>query len=652
MAETMTPAGASQILQAIKVLEVLEANGTISSGEQAALDRARAKQKPAEQAALETRATYGGFTAGAMMNLNDEARGAYNFANELYKSRDLEGAKKAYAKYRDLQRQIDEALQTVAPEQYASGQTAGAVTSMVAPGGVAFKAGSKLPVLGQIATSSGVGAAATALPQFAGGEDGFTARLSEVDPLTTAVGGTLGAVAPVAGRMVGAVTRGAQNLARKGVDGYGGAASRRVASTLSGPQATGQDIQSYLDSLGPEAMLADVPGRPRTMAQGLATIPGEGQEVLTREIGARGAGAGQRIEDVMTQRVGRADAAFNERVSQAEAKSGVFGPMYEAALQSGKSFDVSDIRAAIDGQMSEAASNVRSGLKTVLRDLDGSGEISATKLHNARAALSDAAQSARIAGQGNKARELGDALSLIDSRLDTLDGYAAARTGYANSSAISRAVDSGRKVFTSGAITGMSPEDVGQILKAMSPAERDGFKKGAREYIAALMGTSRNSAASAWQKLTTEFNDKKMSLIIGEADAKVVAQRLMAESEFAKTSSDVLAGSQTGFRSEAAAGLRDLRDPDSLAAPSVGQRVKAGLAAPVNRIMDEVMYGTGNIRREIGEILTLQGSERDAVVAQLLGEASKLQDKTKLQNLTNMLTQVGLMASTPKITGE
>ena len=104
MAETMTSAESSQILQAIKVLEKLEADGTITASEQAALDRAREKRKPAKQAELETRATYGGFTAGALMNLNDEARGAYNFANELVMKRDMEGAKAAYAKYRDLQR--------------------------------------------------------------------------------------------------------------------------------------------------------------------------------------------------------------------------------------------------------------------------------------------------------------------------------------------------------------------------------------------------------------------------------------------------------------------------------------------------------------------------------------------------------------------
>ena len=648
MAETMTSASASQILQAIKVLEVLEANGTISSGEQAALDRARAKQKPAEQAALETRSTYGGFTAGAMMNLNDEARGAYNFANKLLKSGDIEGAKKAYAKYRDLQRQIDQALQTVAPEQYASGQTSGAVTSMVVPGGVAFRAGSKLPVLGQIATSGGVGATATALPQFAGGEDGFTARMSEVDPLTTAVGGTLGAVAPVAGRMVGAVTRGAQNLARKGVDGYGGAASRKVAKTLSGPQATGQDIQSYLDSLGPEAMLADVPGRPRTMAEGLATIPGEGQEVLTRELSARSAGSGQRIEDVMTQRIDQPNVGFEETLAQQELKSGVLGPMYEAATQSDKTFDVDTLRSALVLYGKDSSRAVRAQMNAVLKDLGATGPVSAEKLHNVRSALSDVI----FKEGGSVAVNLKPILHKMDDQLDTLPTYAAARGGYSEASAIQRAVEEGEKVFTGGKTSALSPRELETKLASMTDMERAAFQKGARDYIGALMGTSRNDAAAAWGEFSKSWNAEKLKMLIGDADAQAITQRLLAEKEFSKTSSDVLFNSRTGFRTEAAADLRDLRDPDSLSAPSVGQRVKASLAAPVNRIMDEVMYGTGNIRREIGEILTLQGPERDAVVAQLLGEASKLQDKTKLQNLTNMLTQVGLMASTPAITGE
>lgn len=648
MAETMTSAESSQILQAIKVLEKLEANGTITASEQAALDRAREKRKPAKQAELETRATYGGFTAGALMNLNDEARGAYNFANELLKSGDMEGARAAYAEYRDKQRQIDEALQLLAPEEYASGQAAGAVTSMVAPGGVAFKAGSKLPVLGQITTSGGVGATATALPQFGRGEGGFAERVSEVDPLTTAVGGTIGMVSPVAGRVAGAATRGAQELTKRGVGGYSGAASRRVAGQLSGPQATAQDIQSYLRSLGPEAMLADVPGRPRTLAQGLATIPGQGQEVLTREIGARGAGAGQRVEDVMTQRIDRPNVGFEETLAQQERKSGVLGPMYEAATQSDKMFDVNTLRSALVLYGKDASRSVRSQMNAVLKDLGTKGDVSAEKLHNVRSALSDVI----FKEGGSVAVNLKPFLHKIDDKLDELPSYAAARSGYSEASAIQRAVEEGEKVFTGGKTSALSPRELEAKLAGMSDMERAAFQKGARDYIGSLMGTSRNDAAAAWGEFGKSWNAEKLKMLVGDESAAAITQRLLAEKEFAKTSSDVLAGSQTGFRTEAQTALRDLRDPESFNAPSVGQRVKAAIAAPVNKIMDEIMYGTGDIRREVGEILTLQGAERDAVVRQLLGEASRLQDKTKLQRLTDMLAQVGLMAATPTVTNE
>lgn len=648
MAETITSASASQILQAIKVLEVLEANGTISAGEQATLDRAREKQKPAEQAALETRATYGGFTAGAMMNLNDEARGAYNFANELLKSGDVEGAKAAYAKYRDLQRQIDKALQTVAPDQYSKGQTAGAVTGMVLPGGAAFKAGSKLPVLGQIATSATVGGATTALPQFAGGEDGFTSRMSEVNPLVTGLGATLGAVAPVAGRVAGATARGLQNLSQRGVDRFGGPASRRVARQLDGPQATGQEIQSYLDSLGPEAMLADIPGRPRTMAQGLATIPGEGQEVLTREISRRGEEAGQRVEDVFTQRIDKPNVGFEETLAQQEIKSGVLGPLYEAATQSDKTFDVSTLRSALVLYGKNASKNVRKQMNALLKDLGAGGVVSAEKLHNVRSSLSDVI----FKEGGNVGLNLKPFLHKIDDRLDELPTYAAARSGYSEASAIQRAVEDGEKAFTGGKSSAISPRALEAKLANMTDMEQAAFKKGSRDYIGALMGTSRNDAAAAWGEFAKTWNAEKLRMLVGEDDAAAITKRLLAEKEFAKTSSDVLAGSQTGFRKEAAASLRDLREADSLAAPSVPKRLSAIAAVPVNKIMDEIMYGTGNIRKEIGEILTLQGPERDAVVAQLLKEASNLQDKTKLQRLTDMLTQVGLMTIAPAIASE
>jgi uncharacterized protein YbjQ (UPF0145 family) len=318
------------------------------------------------------------------------------------------------------------------------------------------------------------------------------------------------------------------------------------------------------------------------------------------------------------------------------------------AIQSEKTFDVDTLRSALVLYGKDASRAVRKQMNAVLRDLGKSGDVSAEKLHNARSALSDAI----LKEGGSVAINLKPILHKIDDRLDELPTYAAARSGYSDASAIQRAVEDGERVFTGGKTSALSPKALQAKLAGMSEMEQAAFQKGARDYIGALMGTSRNDAAAAWAEFSKSWNAEKLRMLVGEDDAAAITQRLLAEQEFSKTRSDVIQGSQTGFRNEAAADLRDLRDPDSLAAPSAGKRSTAFIAAPINKILDEIMYGTGDIRKEIGEILTLQGAERDQIVGQLLSQASKMQDKTKLEGLTNMLTQVGLIAGTPLVTNE
>jgi hypothetical protein len=320
--------------------------------------------------------------------------------------------------------------------------------------------------------------------------------------------------------------------------------------------------------------------------------------------------------------------------------------MYDAALSSDQKFDVSALRSGIVMLADEAASNVKSSLNTVLRNLGQEGEISATKLHNARSALSDAITSAKIAGQSNKVRQLMPLIDDMDRRLDTIPNYSKARAGYAESSSIQRALDEGRNTFSGGATSAMSPQDLSDMLKKMKPVEVDAYKKGAREYLAALMGTSRSDAASAWQQFDKAWNREKLELLLGKPDADAVIQRLFSEKEFSKTRSDVLEGSQTTFRSEAAKDLADLREPDSMQAPSPLRRVYQGVVnEPVNRMINEVLYGSrrSNLNREIGELLTMQGAERDKIVPILLNEAKRLQDPTRAQQIVDALTTAGVM---------
>jgi len=326
-------------------------------------------------------------------------------------------------------------------------------------------------------------------------------------------------------------------------------------------------------------------------------------------------------------------------------KSSELGPMYDAAMQSGAEFDISALRSGLVMMADDAAANVRSGLNAVLRDLGKEGPVSASKLHNARSALGDAITSARIAGQNNKVRQLMPILDEMDRRLDEIPNYATARAGYAESSQIERAVDNGRSVFAGGPTSALSPEDLKAMLDKMKPLERDAYVKGAREYIAALMGTSRSDAASAWQQFDKSWNREKLQLLLGKPDADAVTQRLFAEKEFSGTRGDVLAGSQTAFREEAAESLADIREPDSMRKPSPIARAYQGMFAdPVNRMIDEVLYGAkrSNLNREIGELLSMQGADRDRLVPVLLQEAKRLQDPTRAQQITDALVTFGL----------
>lgn len=648
--QNMTYAQSSDLLEAVRVLEELEQSGQITDGEQRALNQFRDKRKTAEQARAETISTYRGAQAGATMNLADEMAGAYQAATNFFKTGDLQSAKAAYAEYRDLARQKDEAARILAPEQFEKGKVAGSIGTATIPGVAMTKLMAPFGLAGKTLVGAGTGATMTALPEFAEGEGGALSRLGNVSPLTTAAGATIGAAAPLAGAAAGEGVRAVQNL-KRGIGGFSPSASQRVARSLNRSEASGEDIQSYLSSLGPEGMIADIKGSPQQMAQGLASMQGEGSDILQRSVRKRGEGAGARIEDIMTRRVDALDAAFQQRIDLAQERSSVLGPMYDAAAQSQMSFNVDALRSGISFIGKDAASNVRKRLNVALKDLGAEGMVSAERLHNARTALSDAMFKAKIKGQGGVIANLKPILAEVDARLNGVPGYTAARTGYANNKAIERAIDEGRRAFVGGAAAVMSPKELAQALGAMNPAQRDAFKRGAREYVADLMGTSRNDAAAAWGAFEKGYNDKKLRLILGKDDASEILQRLRAEKEFSETRGAILGGSQTSQRTEAREALGDIREPDSATVPSPVTRVRRGIEAPINRVIDEVLYGSrrSNLNRQIGELLSLQGPQRDAAVKALVAEARRLDDPTRAQAIAEALTTSGLLAIAPQV---
>jgi len=66
-------------------------------------------------------------------------------------------------------------------------------------------------------------------------------------------------------------------------------------------------------------------------------------------------------------------------------------------------------------------------------------------------------------------------------------------------------------------------------------------------------------------------------------------------------------------------------------------------------VVDSIIYGSKNTqRRLLAELLTLQGPQRDIAVDQLINQARKLNDPSRLQMLINVLTTSGVMSQAPQ----
>lgn len=623
MTDAMTPAQARVLEDILPRLEKLEAAGKLMPSDQKLLDSYRAQRAEAKQALGREAAGYRGLATGALFGAKDEIGGAISA---------LTGGN--YAETRDNIRAKDKAAATAHPDAYNTGQTGGAVLSALVPGFGALKATQGAGMGMKMGAGGLAGGAAGGAQGFAEGEGGGWSRLQNAK-MPAAIGAGFGMAAPASAGLVGVLARGASN-ARARLPGQSARATGILSRALERDGASGQnldDLRDYLDNLGSEGMLADVPGNLRTTAQGLAVQPGPGGAGLNRALRERAAGASDRIRNDVDAVLGAEDAAFDERLMQAGERSGTFGPMYQAALESEGALEVRPLLNELREAARVAGPDTGSVLKKYISDLESKAEnglIDPAQLHWIRSDLSDALSG--LDGPSKSNAIMTRALKGMDKVLDEVPGYADARAGYGNSFAIEEAVEAGRQVFRGGEASAMSPRQLSVELERLSPAQREAFKKGAREWIAALMGTSRNDAAAAWGQFQKGWNDEKLRILLGDAEADRLKKRLKAEHNFSVTRGLVGQGSQTQMRQEASADLADLRDPQGGQRPGPIRRVVNGANAVGNSLIDRILYaGRQDVSAQVGNMLTAQGDARDDLVQGLMREVMRRQRPTLIE---------------------
>lgn len=643
----MTDAESRRILSGIKRLEGLPSR---RPAEEAALAELRRRRDAAQSTVDGTNSIYRGAAYDAALGLPDEIAGAFSALQS--RARGDEVIIDDYLARRDEVRDwYSEGFEND-PGGFRRGQLAGSAASMLLPGSGLLKLTKGRPVLQTLAMMVG------------GGVDGANQGIQDAQidgrPLETlgdyldaakvpaTVGVTLGAGVPMVGAGAGALTRlGTEALQSTPVTGFGRHATSVLGRYTDDIAEGGVDLRRYLDGLTPEATLSDVP-QLRSMSAGLADIGGSGGASVSRALEDRAQSAGTRITADVDARLGAPNAAFDQRRALAADRASRLGPEYDAVLAAGVPVPAKPILDRFDEILESAGPKTTPMLKLYRNDLagaiDANGRVDPIKLHWLRSDLSD---ELRDLPRGTKvSSRISYALEEVDRALDAIPGYSAARTSMANSHAMDRAIESGNEMLRGGRVNAMSPDELSLEFGRLSPDQKEAFRKGVREDVAALMGTARNDAAAAWQEFSKGWNDAKLRIVLGNDEAEALIKRLRSEQVFSQTRGEVLAGSRTNRVREATDKLAPAKDPSTGRQPSPVARVRnAVFDDPVNRMINSALYGgrASSLNKDLGLMLSASGPARDRIVSALLSNsgirATASAREELIKSLTRRLTQ-------------
>ena len=610
-------------------LERLEADGTIRPAEASALAALRADQGANIAEIGRTGSAFRGFAGGATLNARDNIADLFGGDGNAIRTKDA-AARAAY------------------PDEFGKGNIAGGVASMALPGvGVGKLAqglGTGLKTLAY-GTAGAINGGVSGFMDETGGGAGFTgpdlANRLDNAKMPAAFGAGVGMAAPLAAAGAGALARLFANRAQD-IGDVGSRAVSRIRPAFADTAAPGGDVAAYLRSLGDEGIIADVPGPMQSQAMGLAAMQGRGGAELSRAVNDRALGAGPRITQTMDAGITGPNAAFDMRRANAAQRTNILGPEYEAALSAPGQLDITPVLRAMDPN---AVGAQRSELEMLRRNLGLDVQpgaqplntfINAPKLHNVRSELSDNISAAAREGRGGFVAATKPALTAIDDVLNTVDGYQAARTGYANNKAMDRAIEDGQTALRGGRVSALPPEELRGEFAKLSLAQKDAFRAGMRRDIAGLMGTAKNDAVAAWGEFAKTWNEEKLRIVLG-ADAEPIINRLKAEKVFSETRGRIDAGSMTAKRTEATKSLADA-DPNARAGLST-DIISAAPNALLRNVIDPIMLGPrrSRLNADMGKALGKSGPEAQAFLQQLLMQNARSASKKYPQVLEMLM---------------
>ena len=270
-------------------------------------------------------------------------------------------------------------------------------------------------------------------------------------------------------------------------------------------------------------------------------------------------------------------------------------------LKSAKPVDVSDTLFALDSVLkpgnlkigdSEPLIEIKRQLEAISKRLRNSKEYDAEDLSKFQSKLRERADDLEASANGSD-RAMGKALrdvrnSLVSDIDKAAPGYKEALNAYREEKHIANAFKEGYDgLFSSSKKMENTPSFIKQWFDGLSDAEKQAAKEGARASIATEIGVARNPALAGERLSRSDFNQEKLRILFGEAEANKLIKALEDERRIANTHNKIVEGSQTAMRD---ASKSEWKAPDKT---QVGQGLLMGAGIETANILANGTPGVG-----------------------------------------------------------
>jgi hypothetical protein len=498
-----------------------------------------------------------------------------------------------------------------------------------------------------------------------------------------AVGGALGAAAPVVGSAVGGAVNAVRNRSQplpQALQRFQRPAVDRVRQAAEMDDLTQMDVNASAQLLGRQGMLADVGENMRTITEGLNQQPGPARTIITRAMERRQEGAQGRVDAAMTDALGP-PANIPQTVANLERHYGAqAAPLYQQfhQLRVPQTREITGIveriRRAQPGVFNEALRlavadghdprylvRLRPDEMTPMTGVqrqEAQRVWQGVELDYLKRAVDDIA---RNAGPGsNEQRIFGNLARALRTQVDEAISpgapdqsvWAQARLIAGDGIRAEEAIEAGRGAFN----RNLSSDQLEANMAGVSALERDAMRVGAREAARSRMANaSTNFRASgdvaARRMLNAPENRRKMEMLAETPQgAQRLNSRIMAENEMAETFGQVTGNSATARRQAArdivprqydAASMRELR----------GMSLTGAVAEGVGRLTNFLTAGYLNERNQriasqMAEMLVAQGVTRENIARGILEMMNRQRLSAAQRNNINRFAENLLRGST------